>query len=376
MNVTRNTKKICFVTTGDIKNIATSKRALGMADTLYQLGWEVHIIMEDTVENRKRAELECSKAIKFHYFSPSSAWNEVKSKNKIIKNIQPDFVYICAFVFRNIVHTSKSVIRLVEHSELQSSIPDIKGLKKLSVHLLENYSVFYSNGLLCASKYLYDYYQRKSNRLKRNLPILYFPYAYSEKVCRIKSDNELSPKYTGLKDKFNIVFLGSLTENYGLYTMLDAIKRLSTSHQNIRLILLGRGRHFQQAEEFVQEHHFQNVILMPGYVEEEEITDYFSIADAFLSPMHDTIQDWARCPSKLYMYLPYKKPLIACKIGEPYEVLGTNGFYYESGSANDLAKVIGNCISNENYHAVNPQMHTWEQRTIEFDSWIKKVFAK
>ena len=45
-------KKICFVTTGDIKNIATAKRALGMADPLVELGWEVSILMEDTEENK------------------------------------------------------------------------------------------------------------------------------------------------------------------------------------------------------------------------------------------------------------------------------------------------------------------------------------
>lgn len=38
--------KICFITTGDIKNIATAKRALGLANPLADLGWEVSIIME------------------------------------------------------------------------------------------------------------------------------------------------------------------------------------------------------------------------------------------------------------------------------------------------------------------------------------------
>ena len=36
--------KICFITTGDIKNIATAKRALGLANPLADLGWEVSII--------------------------------------------------------------------------------------------------------------------------------------------------------------------------------------------------------------------------------------------------------------------------------------------------------------------------------------------
>lgn len=50
-------KSICFITTGDIKNIATSKRALGLANPLVDLGYDVSILMEDTTENRKRVSL-------------------------------------------------------------------------------------------------------------------------------------------------------------------------------------------------------------------------------------------------------------------------------------------------------------------------------
>lgn len=49
--------KICFITTGDIKNIATAKRALGLANPLADLGWEVSIIMENCEEKLRK---ECN----------------------------------------------------------------------------------------------------------------------------------------------------------------------------------------------------------------------------------------------------------------------------------------------------------------------------
>lgn len=49
--------KICSITTGDIKNIATAKRALGLANPLVDLGWDVSILMEDTEENRHRVSM-------------------------------------------------------------------------------------------------------------------------------------------------------------------------------------------------------------------------------------------------------------------------------------------------------------------------------
>jgi len=79
-------KKNVFVTTGDIKDIVTSKRALGMANPLSKLGWDVHIVMEDAVENKNRVSLECTTDVKLHYFSKTTAIDELKIKTKINEN--------------------------------------------------------------------------------------------------------------------------------------------------------------------------------------------------------------------------------------------------------------------------------------------------
>ena len=64
---------ICFVTTGDISINATAKRALGMAAPLVQRGWAVTILLEDTTENRHRAEIECAGAANVIFFTQHSA---------------------------------------------------------------------------------------------------------------------------------------------------------------------------------------------------------------------------------------------------------------------------------------------------------------
>lgn len=78
-----NMKTICFITTGDIKNIATAKRALGLANPLCNLGWNVSIIMEDTTENRHRCSIECNSRVKVYFQKYQNAFDEQKKKSKL-----------------------------------------------------------------------------------------------------------------------------------------------------------------------------------------------------------------------------------------------------------------------------------------------------
>ena len=92
--------------------------------------------------------------------------------------------------------------------------------------------------------------------------------------------------------------------------------------------------------------------------------------------MRDTEQDWARCPSKLYMYLPYDRPIITCRIGEPMSVLGDKGTYYQAGNAEDMATKMAQLIDSGNSHlGIAPKEHIWQARADVFDQWIRGLAA-
>lgn len=370
--------KICFITTGDIKNIATAKRALGMANPLVDLGWDVSILMEDTEENRHRVSMECSDKVKVYYFPHCSAFQEIKAKNKLIKEIDPDFIYICAFVTRNTVGIGHRCKKLVEHSELQSGIPDMKGLRKIHCYLNEYASILYSDALINASRFLQNVYEQRCKRiLCFKHPNFYHPYAFSKGVMEIKNIDRTKEEFKQYEGRKIFTFLGTITRNYGAFTIIEAIEKLKVKHPEVLLMMHGRGRHYQDACDYVKNHGLDNWIKLPGFIAEEDISIYFSLTDYFISPMNDTIQDWARCPSKLYMYLPYKKPIVTCKIGEPYEVLKEEGIYYEPSNVNSLLSVMDKLLDSGKTHIdINPENHSWNTRTKEFDIWIKKMFMK
>lgn len=371
--------KICFITLGDIKSIATMKRALGMANPLQALGWDVSIIALDSEENRSRISIECNENVQVHYYRDCSAKEEVAIKTRLVNQICPDFIYFCSFSFRNRIIKSKLKHKpkiLIEHSELASSIPDNKGPKKIALRLLEYYSVYYADGLLCASRYLEREYHKMARQLmKKRLPILYSPYAFNNDVidaARILQQ-ELNERY---KNNTVLLYMGTMTRNYGLFTMLQAVEQVTKQKPDIKLLLLGRGRHLEEAKTYVQQHGLEPYVEFKGYTPENELSSYFDRADAFISPLNDTVQDWARCPSKIYMYIPFRKPIFTSKIGEPKEIFGDDGHYFNTNQPDTLSKLIAALADGRLQKTdVNIDEHSWDQRAVDFTNWISAQYA-
>lgn len=371
--------KICFITLGDIKFIATMKRAIGMADPLLSMGWEVAIIVQDSEENRKRIAMECSDAVKVYYYPEGTAGEEVRTKTALVNEIAPDYILFCSFSFRNRILKNKLKLKptvLIEHSELPSGIPDNKGLRKYAMLALEYWSVLYADGLLCASKYLCKTYTKRAAQLfRKQLPVLYSPYAFNNEVVespRIRFE-ELADTYSG---KTMLIYMGTMTRNYGLFTMLQAMEMISKERKDVHLLLLGQGRHLAEAKAFVKEKELDLQVQFLGYTAEEELSSYFAAADAFISPLNDTIQDWARCPSKIYMYIPFNKPVFTCRIGEPLEIFGEQGYYFNNNAPTSLAALISQLAAGKLAPVkVNKAAHSWEKRAVDFTEWINGHYA-
>ncbi|MDI9363512.1 MAG: glycosyltransferase [Flavobacterium sp.] len=372
-------KKICFITTGNIESIATMKRAFGMANPLTAIGFDVHIVMLNCKENIERAALECNELVNIHCFEASSAIKEITQKTRIVKQVEPDYIFFCAFVARNYIlrfKLSKIPLLLIEHSELLSSIKSYGIIRRIKEFFFERYSIFYADGLVCASKYLLNFYEKLNNfAYNSKLKFLYSPYAFNSDILKpAMPSDELLKKY---KDKFVLVFMGSLNRDYGLFAMLNAMKDVSSINNNIILLFIGGGEDKQAAIDFVNSNNLTSTVHFAGYVAEEELSSYLSVANAFIAPLNNTVQDWARCPSKIYMYLPFGKPILTCKIGEPAEIFQDNGLYFNTEDYSTLSNLILKVYSsNYTYSFGEIEKHTWKYRVEVFNSWIEGFDVK
>ena len=368
--------KILFITTGDIKSVATMKRAIGMASPLHALGWEVGIIAQDTEENKKRIELETNNNAQVFFYIKKSVKEEIAFKTRTVNGWKPDYIYFCSFSFRNKINKHKLKFLpkiIIEHSELASHININKGLRKWALSFIEYWSVFYADKLVCASKFLTQFYTKRAKKLfKPRYPILYSPYAYSNEVINapLLLINDLKKRYDGKKI---LLYMGTMTKNYGLMTMLNAVKIVKKTNDTVKLLMLGKGRHLEEGKKFVVENKLEDQVEFLGYVEETDLSSYFTIADAFVSPLNNTIQDIARCPSKIYMYLPFKKPIFTCAIGEPKEIFEENGYYFDNDDPATLASLIQQLINNSiQTKTINIKEHSWNKRSKDFDTWIQQ----
>jgi|SaaInlStandDraft_7_1057024.scaffolds.fasta_scaffold22163_2 glycosyltransferase involved in cell wall biosynthesis len=363
---------ICFITYGDIVRVATLKRSIGMATPLIQEGCKVSIIALNSIENKKRLNQECPGA-KAYFFEKSSPFKELKFKRKITKKLSPDVVYVLSPSLRNWVtkYTIKNSIVVVEHSELASSIKNFSLARRAMYYFFETLTPFFYDGQVVASRFLEKYFYNKTLGVKLNR-ICYLPYAYNPNILEKKISN-----IGIIKNTINcpvILYIGMLSENYGIHTMLHAAKILHNKSEEFIFFVIGDGPEIEIARQYIKNNNLNNKVKITGYVPEEHLPEFFNKASIFVAPLFDTVQDWARCPGKLFMYAAFEKPVVTCDIGEAAELFPNNRFFYSQNDSIDMAEKIKDALTVDFYEANGGKAsHTWLARTKTLLSWLEKL---
>ncbi len=369
--------RIAFVTFGNFDGHATLKRATGMAGPLIGRSHEVHILLEDSPINREKVIMECPEAMIHWHTRGVSPLAERREKQKTLKGIQPDLVWICGVGLRNwVFRPKKSCVVLADHSELYSQVSS-GAVRRGSYSALEWAYCFSFDGHICASRYLERFYRNRLKRVRKDpSKVHYSPYAYHPGVIRFDPEGtaKVLARFPGKKI---ILYLGSFWPNYGFWDMIHAFERLFEMRDDFVAVLAGRGPERERGMNWIKENGMEEKIVLEGYVPEEKISAYFGATHAFLSPLRNTVQDWARCPSKLYMYLPFDRPVVTCAIGEAKELFGDEGYYYAPKDVNALVSRLNEVLDLEDaFCSANAEDHTYEARTECFVDWMDARFSR
>lgn len=356
------------LTMSEFRNYSPYKRAVGTGEGLAELGHDVYIVALDCEENRKRLEIEAPHCRPIWY--QKGVVSEVVTKLRSIWKIRPDVVLdpsvysIRNLAFLRFLFPRKTKV-VVEFSELYS-VYSVRMVDRLKWWVLETVASIENRYILCASQYLKQVLVQRCRKIRLSRSIIYSPYAFPK---------YLRANYKGDADQLHVVYMGAITYGYGFQCLLDAILEIVTLRNDVCLDVLGRGPDMRSAQKWCEEHRMSNRINFYGYVAEDELNEHLSRADVFVLPLHDTVHDKARCPSKIFYYLPYSKPIVTCAVGNPYDILGESGFYYEPTNASSMAQTIMKALTaskNFSYPSGLLNANTWDSRARQMDVWMRE----
>ena len=141
--------------------------------------------------------------------------------------------------------------------------------------------------------------------------------------------NEFEPEFS---NKSYILFVGRLSKEKGVLTLLKAAKELDMS---VRIV--GDGSIKPDCEKFVKENEINNVDFL-GYKSGDELKELFRNAAFIVFPS----ECYENAPMTILEAFAYGKPVIGSNIGGIPEMIidGETGLLFEPGNVNDLSEKI------------------------------------
>jgi len=157
------------------------------------------------------------------------------------------------------------------------------------------------------------------------------------------SKSQLLTKLKLPNDKRIVLFCGKYIEQKRPLDLLKAFSMIKET--NLILVMVGEGPLRSKLELFIEEHKLYNVVLT-GFVNQSQISDYYSIADVFVmcSGMGET---WGLAINEA---MNFHLPIVVtntCGSSNDLVVNNVNGLIVEEGNIEGLSKAISTFI-NEN----------------------------
>lgn len=353
-----------ILTLGAFSNFPSAKRATGIGEALAWRGHQVFIAAMDCQENRDRLRREAPHC-RVLFFPQANAVSEGLRKLAFVWQTRPDYVYSLSYSMRNMAFIRPflpwKTRAIIEFNELYSSFSN----HHLSWVIREFWAIVENGYVLCASKYLESHFRRKAAFWRLSRRFLYLPFAYP---------SYLTGDVGKVDGRLHVVFMAYMGRGYGVFDVLETFTAVARVNLRAHLDLIGGGPDLDEVRQRVEARGLASRVSIHGYVKEEALNGLFSCAAAFLAPLHDSIQDWARCPSKVFYYIPYNKPIVTCRIGDPFENLKEYAVYYEADNLADMTRAIITALEGAekfSYPRGFVEAHSWTARAKEFERWTE-----
>ncbi len=292
------------------------------------------------------------KVIGFSKSNPFSiltfTWNGIKfikrNKKKEQKNIiynydQPDLRNIVLLMYAKLIGY-KIVLDIIEDNRFYTTFPRLltKIKIKSSIFFIKRAPLF-ANAIFAISHHIYQEMKKIS---KDKIDVYLIPITVNMEKFPIK-------KYY-VPEEYTIFYGGSFGSKDGLENLIKAFEIVAKKHDNIKLVLTGRGADHDMIplHNLITRSGVNDKIIFKGYLSSDDYYATMNECDIFCMTRINSQFANAGFPFKLGEFLATGRAVIATRIGEieKYLVNNENALLIQPSSIDELSHALEHILQN------------------------------
>lgn len=339
-------------------------RVLGEAIHVAKLGYGVDVLVSDKVptENLHRAT---ENHVDLHLLKVMVPWRDIGWR---INNIVPLYIEARRIVserVNGILHVSaptpvtkpltmsrvgkrsKNPIILDLHDPWSAEPFSTKLFPMLQTQIMKRV-IDSANYVVVAHTALLSLIERINSRK----PVELVPNGVDTELFKPRPRNRIVGGKIGLNDNdFVVAFSGHVMEHKGLDTLVSAAPIICKEHQNVKFLVVGDGPQRKDVENLVNKMGLHNRFVFTGFVSQEEMQKYLSLADICVAPYKQMAYfkvSLPETPMKAVEYLALGKPVVMSRISDENVVSWSGGgILTEPDNVEEFASKIITLIEDE-----------------------------
>ncbi len=209
-------------------------------------------------------------------------------------------------------------------------------LRKL-IEFVEDRSIKFSDHTLTVSPLLADLVRQRHGILCTIIPNVPDEGVFQETLSLEKRTN---PPL--------VISHGTLTQGYGLQTLIQAVPYVLEKVPQARFEILGGGEYLPQLKQLRESLNLQTVVTFPGKVPLEEVPKHLARAWVGVVPLLQDGYMELLSPNKLFEYIALKIPTVSSDVpGIRAYLTEKHTLFFQPGNPKDLAGKITRLLLNE-----------------------------
>lgn len=181
----------------------------------------------------------------------------------------------------------------------------------------------------------------------------------------------INTEYSLHESKNFYLFLGSLTKDKGVMTILKAFHKAHVD--DFKLVLAGNGPEQETLNEYIHNNGLEEKVLLPGFVSGDELARLKK--EAYIVIMAS--ECYENCPYGLMEPMAYGKPVIGSRMGGIPELAidGITGWTFESKNVNELSDLFVKTskLSKDEYASLSKSTLDFAKKTFDSKNYINNL---